>query len=444
MPRSLQILFAAALLALGAGTARAEEDAAVSAYGEGVSALQEAAAAAGPQKLSAWKRAEARFRKAVELKSDYAEAYGKLGQSLFNQGRAMEALTALKKAVAIDPRLTEAWVDMGFAFENMDSDRKLKGDEKTRKKIKKTSKAQAAEAYRNALDVRPVNDVYAVARAHYLLGALLHNQALASGSLGEVWNEMTKGPGLDVDGDKSAAYLAPASATASSAAATSALLKQAMLHLEEANRLQANVPAYRYQLGFLYYSIGKNTEAIAQYDAAIRGRDDFAEAYSNRGLAWMKAGNWQRALDDTRRATETDPACSLCHHNLGWILFNRVQDLRLHAAEGERYLAPNKEVPSRKDAFTRMAQTGAGSRVYPEAKKVVDEYRVAAELEPDNLWHLYGLAAAYRGFFDYENAAKIYEQILKRDKGQKLAKQAAKELAAEKKRFESHVPKQYR
>lgn len=388
MPRSLRLIFAFAL-AFAAAPLPADETPAREAYGAGVDAFQ----------LRHWSAAESHFRSAVKLKSDYAEAYDKLGESLFNEGKVMEAVTDFKLAVAIDPRLTQAWYDEGFGFENLDSDVALKDDDKTRAKLKKTEADDAIAAYRKALEVNPVNDGAALANVHYRLGVLLRDQAM------KVWNEN---------------HPEDMSPTAEAPSLEGANLKEAMLHLEAANALNTDFPENRNELGRLYDIIGRYPEAIEQYDKAIRGQRNFAEAYSNRGVAWWKLGNWDRALEDERKATEIDPRFAGGHYNFGEVVFAHVQELRLAGTDSQR------------------------STIHVEAQKAVDEYRVATQLDPGLMAAWYGLAKAYRGYFDFDNAEKTYNKILDMDKRQHKAKELLKALVLERKGFENHIPKQYR
>jgi tetratricopeptide (TPR) repeat protein len=226
------------------------------------------------------------------------------------------------------------------------------------------------------------------------LGVLLRDDAMAA-------VEAAEAAGLKADPDK-------------------ANLKEAMEHLEEANRLNTDFPEARNELGRLYDIIGRYPEAIAQYDKAIQGHSQYAEAYSNRGVAWWKAGNWDRALEDTRKATEIDPQFAGGHYNFAEVVFARVQELRQDGTAGLR------------------------SVIHQEAQKAVDEYRIATELDPDLMPAWYGLAKAYHGYFDFDNAAKTYQAILDKDKRQKRAKALLKEVVKEQKAFTSHIPKQYR
>lgn len=378
-----------------AAPAAADETPAMQAFHAGVTALQDAMVKPTlSQQQAGWRRAEAEFRKAVELKTDYADAYNKLGLALFNQQRVFEAITELRKAVAINPRLTEAWYHLGFAYENIGLEKRVAADEKTRRRLERSAPGDAKAAYRKAVAVDPPNDLNARARSHYRLGVLLRDAPQPSGAVPAV--------------------------AAGKAQAPERNLREAMLHLEKANQLLTDFPEARNELGRLYDMIGRYPEAIEQYDLAIRGHKLFAEAYSNRGVAWWKLGNWDKALEDTRRATEIDPRFAGGRYNFGQVIFARVQELRLKGDEGDRAI------------------------VHLEAQKAVDEFRIATELDPTFIPAWYGLAKAYHGYHDYENAAKTYERILEIDRRQRDAKALLRALRKEQQAYQSHIPKQYR
>jgi len=348
--------------------------------------------------LSDWASAEAHFREAVRLKPDYADAWDKLGQALFNQEKVFDAVTALKHAVLIDPRMTEAWYDLGFSLENLDGEKQIKADDKTRKKLGRSEVADAIAAYRKALDVSPVNDVPSLAKAQFRLGVLLRDEALKAADAAQ------------------AAAVSPAAAVMPD----QANLKEAMGHLEEAVRLVPDYPEARNELGRVYDLIGRYNAAIDQYSLAIRGQKDYAEAYSNRGVAWWKSGNWDKALEYCRKATEINPDFAGGHYNLAEVVFARVEELRLKGSDGDR------------------------SVIHPEAQKAVDEYLIATRQDPDLMAAWYGLAKAYHGYFDFANAEKTYAKIVEMDKRQKRAKALLKDVQKEEKAFVSHIPKQYR
>ncbi len=61
------------------------------------------------------------FRRVLELRPDYAEAYNNLGTALLNRGLIDEALAAYQRAIEIKPELAGAFFNMGTAFQRIGS-----------------------------------------------------------------------------------------------------------------------------------------------------------------------------------------------------------------------------------------------------------------------------------------------------------------------------------
>ncbi|MGH7441079.1 MAG: tetratricopeptide repeat protein, partial [bacterium] len=363
---------------LGASTPVFCDDAgAVQAYGKGIDKLQD----------NDWSGAAAAFRQAVKMKPDYAAAYDKLGLALYDENHQMRAVTDFKLATAIDPRLTIAWYDLGMGFENMDKDVRLKTDARTRERMRQSDEPAAIAAYGNALEVSPSNDVWAEAHSHFRLGVLLRDKAIAA------WVALHPDQSL---------VAPPAPVRGQSQAQTPSVeqanLKAAMGHLEQALTLMPDFPEDRNELGRLYDFIGRYHAAIDQYSRAIAEKPGYAEAYANRGVAWWKAGNWDRALADTRIATQVSPLFAGGHYDFAEVLYAHVQVLRI-------------------------SPTGTDeSLIHLEARKAIDEFNLATAQDPAFMPAWYGLARAYAGYFDFPDAEKTYHKILSLDRRQRQAK----------------------
>jgi Tfp pilus assembly protein PilF len=63
-----------------------------------------------------YKRAATMFRKAIQLRGDFAEAHSMLGFSLRKQGKYGKANKSYKRALKIDPELAEAHEYIGEAY----------------------------------------------------------------------------------------------------------------------------------------------------------------------------------------------------------------------------------------------------------------------------------------------------------------------------------------
>ena len=188
------------------------------------------AALRGQKKLN---EAAAAFRKAIDANPDYAEAYYNLGIVLRDQKKPEEAVAAYRKAIYLKPDYAEAYTNLGNAL----CDQK-KVDE-------------AVAAYHKAIDLKPDT-----AEAHYSLGIALYDQKK-----------------LD---EAAAAY-------------------------RKAIELKGNYANAYFNLGTVLRSQNKMDEAAAAYGKALELKPDDAEASCNLGQVLCDAGKFHEALDYLKR-----------------------------------------------------------------------------------------------------------------------------------------------
>jgi len=326
-----------------------------------------------------WDSAAEKFKDAVDLEKNYAEAWNKWGEALYNQSDMFDAIEKFKNAIKINPRYTEALYNLGMGFENINLEKRLKGDDKTIKKLAKTQYQDAIDAYQKALNISPVNDERSVINSQYRLGTVLRDLELKKDSKDQNF-------------------------------------KEAISHLETAIAMQPDFPECRNELGRTYDIIGRYPEAIDQYTKAIAGHMYYAQAYSNRGVAWWHDGDWDNALADCRQAVDIDPKFAGGHYNFAEVVFARVEVLKAN---------------------------GDMSVIHDEVERAIDQYSMATQIDPDFLAAWEGLARAYWSYHDYDKAKETYSHVLSMDKHNAAAKQALKDIKAEEKTFVSHIPKQY-
>ena len=71
------------------------------------------------QEREMYKEAEMEYEKALQIDSQYAEAWSNLGYTLRKQGQFDRAVEAYKKAIKLDPNLAEAHEYLGEAYAEM-------------------------------------------------------------------------------------------------------------------------------------------------------------------------------------------------------------------------------------------------------------------------------------------------------------------------------------
>jgi tetratricopeptide (TPR) repeat protein len=131
-----------------------------------------------------------------------------------------------------------------------------------------------------------------------------------------------------------------------------------------------------YQQGMAHVKAGNWEQAIEQFDQALDANPNFAEAYYQRGLAQFKLGNGQAAVNDYTRALLSDAenpriyyARGLAHLTLGkteYAVADAKQAILLNPVDAEAYRV-----------------LAAARRQQGAIQKAVNSYQKAAELYLD-------------------------------------------------------------
>ena len=92
---------------------------------------------------------------------------------------------------------------------------------------------------------------------------------------------------------------------------------EAVKVLQQALRLDAELPTLRYQLGLAFHAIGDEADAEVELREAISRDPDSAAAYNYLGIVLFQMGNAKAALDEFRIAVRLAPMDPNAHFNLG-------------------------------------------------------------------------------------------------------------------------------
>lgn len=94
-------------------------------------------------------------------------------------------------------------------------------------------------------------------------------------------------------------------------------IKKAFYHFNEAILLKEDyVEAYDNR-GVVYDHLGKHQRAIDDYNKAIIIKPDYFRSYYNRGVAYFKLGQYQRAIEDYNQTIRLKPDIDLTYNNIG-------------------------------------------------------------------------------------------------------------------------------
>ena len=128
--------------------------------------------------------------------------------------------------------------------------------------------------------------------------------------------------------------------------------------LEVASKIQAlkdivkkdpkNLPAW-VEMGNLYFDSDQPKEAIEAYTQYLAIKPDNADVRTDMGIMYRKLGNFDKALEEFRKAAQSDPKHVNSRYNIGLVLLHDKQDIKSSVNAWEEYLKvdPNSERAAR-------------------------------------------------------------------------------------------------
>jgi Flp pilus assembly protein TadD len=220
--------------------------------------------------------AEKSYKKAIELKPDYAEAHYNLGVMLQNLGRFDEAEKSYKKAIELKPDFPEAYNNLGAT-------------------LLKLSKIEEAEkSYKKAIELKPD-----YAEAHYNLGVMLQNL----GRFDEAEKSYKKAIELKPD-------YAEAHYNLGNTLKKVGRFDEAEISFKKAIELKPDFPEAHNNLGATLLELGKIDEAEASLKKAIELKPDYADAHNNLDIL-LKGKDLLVNIFETRKSMKKNKVSSI-------------------------------------------------------------------------------------------------------------------------------------
>jgi tetratricopeptide (TPR) repeat protein len=351
------------------------------------------------------------FKKAVELKRDYAGAYESLGQAYSSHDMADEALANYKMAAEYNPKKPELYSAMANIYA-------LKKDDNT-----------AIELLKKAISLKA--DYF---DAYLMLGRRYKNK--------NNYDEAIKWL-------KKAVELKPDDAEACSVMGGSYYLKddydEAIKWLKKAVELEPNDEYTHSTLGSAYYLKDDYDEAIKWLKKAVELKPDYAHAYLMLGRAYklyMKGAKADEGLSYLKKAAEYDPKSAYPYFEMALIYYylkddndtafglfkqtidlnpgfadaylylGQISHLKKNDAEAVKHLQKAIELkPKDNRAYTSLAVIYKRQKNYPESVKLLTS---AIELAPNEFFAYKELAKVYEEQQKNGDAIRYYEEALKR------------------------------
>lgn len=161
-------------------------------------------------------------------------------------------------------------------------------------------------------------------------------------------------------------------------------------------------------LGLALLAAGRQEEAIAHWEGAIRLKPDYPEAHFNIGRTLFKMGDFGRAAASFRRALLLRPHLAAYHYNLGTAL------ARLHQLpEAIGHLRQAVDIqPEFAEAHHNLGSVLLEAGRLPEA---IEQYEETVQLEPKHRDAHYNLGLAFYRSKRLDDAREQFRRVLRLD-----------------------------
>jgi Tfp pilus assembly protein PilF len=136
-----------------------------------------------------------------------------------------------------------------------------------------------------------------------------------------------------------------------------------------------NYHAHR-NLGVVFYEKGQVDEAISQFQAAVRVRPYFPEAYDHLGIAFDKKGQLDEAIRQLQEAIRLDPDYTDAHYNLGVAFYQQGRT-------GEAIRQFQEAIRLEPDHAEAHNNLGTALGLKGQMDEAIRQFQEALRLKPD-------------------------------------------------------------
>ena len=157
--------------------------------------------------------------------------------------------------------------------------------------------------------------------------------------------------------------------------------------------------------GNAYYRLNQYEKAIEDFNMAIEFNPKYAKAYRNRGNVHFKLNQYEKAIEDYKKAMGLNPNLAEAYNNRG-LAYHKLNQYEEAIKDYKKAIELD---PRGANAYYNRGNAYRGLNQYEEAIK---DYKKAIELDPRDANAYYNRGNAYRDLNKHEEAIEDYNKAI--------------------------------
>ncbi|MGE5655405.1 MAG: tetratricopeptide repeat protein [Actinomycetota bacterium] len=335
-------------------------------------------------------QAIASYRRAIELKPDWAAAYQNLGEALKRQGKTEEAAACYRRAIELNGanasignqgQDTLGVVEVSNPIGNQGQD--------TLAAVQQQGARVAAQPVAPAINIEDAEAYIILGQGYFDQGK--YEQAIAACKRA-----------IQIKPDAVAVYK-----TLGNALQAVGKAEEALNWYARAVELKPDFAEVHANIGSVYAQQQKWQPAIAAYQKAISLKPDFAGAYRNFAKVWTQVGRSVEAAECWYRSFQLDPSKATADELLN------LANAFLEQGKADKALGCLSRTvqlnPASAEAHQKLAEVLKSQGQWQEAATA---YRKAVAIDPENGWVYSSLAEVLAKLERWEEVVAAYRKAI--------------------------------
>lgn len=312
------------------------------------------------------------YKKAIDIKPDYLEAWTGRGKTLYDLKRYKEALEAYDKAIQIQTDVLEAWTGRGYVLDSLQRPK------------------DAIDSFDKALQIKFDYPEAWNGKGNALINSQRYEEAIASYDKAlqfkpdyyEAW--YSRGWGLH----------------------NLRRYEEAIASYDKAIQFKSDYFQAWYNKGNSLVNLNKYREAVASYDKAVQFQPDYYQAWYSRGNALLNLRQYEEAADSFDRVINLQPSNYKSWYNRGWSL----HQLQRYEQAIDCY---DKAIGLKRNDYQAWYNRGNALYNLKRYEEAIASYNRAVRYKPDYYEALYSRGNGLFNLKRYLEAVAAYDKAIR-------------------------------